>query len=25
VGCVTVTPVRRPGALIMAWFGRQAS
>ncbi|HEY1665148.1 MAG TPA: ricin-type beta-trefoil lectin domain protein [Trebonia sp.] len=24
-GCVTVAPVRGPGALIMAWFGRQAS
>ena len=24
-GCVTVTRVRGPGALIMAWFGRQAS
>jgi hypothetical protein len=24
-GCVTVTSVRGPGALIMAWFGRQAS
>ncbi|MGH3291995.1 MAG: ricin-type beta-trefoil lectin domain protein [Trebonia sp.] len=24
-GCVTVTPVPGPGALIMAWFGRQAS
>ena len=23
-GCVTVSPVRGPGALIMAWFGRQA-
>lgn len=23
-GCVSVTPVRGPGALIMAWFGRQA-
>jgi hypothetical protein len=24
-GCAAVTPVRGPGALIMAWFGRQAS
>ena len=24
-GCVTVAPVRGPGALLMAWFGRQAS
>jgi hypothetical protein len=24
-GCAAVTPVRGPGELIMAWFGRQAS
>jgi hypothetical protein len=24
-GCVNIPSVRGPGALIMAWFGRQAS